>query len=114
MDDGARTQPAGTGNHVDDLTHLFSAYFYDAWNEYEYASWQDAVDDFIGRSPERVAGAVSQLSELLEAPIEDDELSARLQELGCAFAPGEGDRPWLQSVLDRLRGRLRPTPSWPT
>ena len=99
---------------MDDLTHLFSAYFYEAWNEYEYASWEDALEDFTVRSPERVEGATSELSALLAAPVGDDELGAGLRELGCAFAPVEGDRAWLQAVLERLRGGLRPTPGWPT
>ena len=88
---------------MDDLTHLFSAYFYEAWDEFEYGSWQQAVDDFTRRSPERVAGAVTSLCALLDEPLSDDELDGRLRAQGCAFAPEEGDRAWLVQLLNRLR-----------
>jgi hypothetical protein len=88
---------------VDDLSHLFGAYFYEAWNEYEYESWQEAVDDFARRSPERVGGATSALQDLLAESLAEDELDARLREQGCTYAPEQGDRAWLHELLDRLR-----------
>lgn len=88
---------------MDDLTHLFRAYFYEAWDEFEYASWQDAVDDFGRRSPERVAGAVLALRALLDEPLTDAQLDSRLRALGCTFVSERGDRAWLVDLLDRLR-----------
>jgi hypothetical protein len=88
---------------VDDLTHLCSAYFYESWDEYEYDSWQAAVDDFARRSPERVAGAAAALRALLDEPLTNEQLDTRLRVLGCTFAPEEGDRRWLVQLSDRLR-----------
>ena len=88
---------------MDDLTHLFSAYFYEAWDEYEYGSWEEAVDDFARRSPDRVAGAVVGLQQLLDEPLGDDALDERLRTLGCTFVSDQGDRAWLVQLRDRLR-----------
>ena len=88
---------------MDDLTHLFSAYFYEAWDEYEYGTWEEAVDDFVRRSPKRVAGAAASLGALLDEKLSEDELDGRLRAQGCAFAPDHGDRAWLVQLLDRLR-----------
>ena len=65
---------------MDDLSHLFGAYLSD-----EYESWQEAVDDFARRSPERVGGATSALQDLLAEPLAEDELDARLRMLGCTY-----------------------------
>jgi hypothetical protein len=88
---------------VDDLTHLFSAYFYEAWDEYEYGSWEEAVDDFVRRSPGRVSGAVVGLQALLDEQLEDAALDERLRALGCTFVSDQGDRAWLVQLRDRLR-----------
>lgn len=88
---------------MDDLSHLFSAYFYEAWDEYEYETWEDAVDDFARRSPERVSGAVAALQELLAENLPDDELDRRLRDAGCTFVSEIGDRAWLVQLLGRLR-----------
>lgn len=89
---------------MDDLTHLFRAYFYEAWDEYEYDSWQAAADDFARRSPERVAGAAAALRALLDEPLTDNQLDSRLRAQGCTFVSANGDRAWLVDLLDRLRG----------
>lgn len=88
---------------MDDLAHLFGAYFYEAWDEYEYQSWQEAVDDFARRSPERVSGATAALQELLAEPLMEDQLDFRLRANGCTYAPEEGHRAWLSKMLARLR-----------
>ena len=91
---------------MDDLTHLFSAYFYEAWDEYEYGSWEEAVDDFVRRSPDRVPGAVVGLQALLDEQLEDAALDERLRALGCTFVSDQGDRAWLVQLRDRLRSAL--------
>jgi hypothetical protein len=88
---------------VDDLSHLFSAYFYEAWDEYEYESWEDAVDDFARRSPERVSGAVAALQVLLAENLPENALDRRLRDAGCTYVSDVGDRAWLRQLLDRLR-----------
>ena len=88
---------------MDDLAHLFSAYFYEAWDEFEYESWEAAVDDFARRSPERVSGAVQSLQDLIGDDLSDDELDQRLRAAGCTYEPDEGDRVWLGLLLERLR-----------
>jgi hypothetical protein len=93
------------GKDMDDLLHLFSAYFYEAWDEYEYESWEDAADDFVRRSPERVAGAVAALQELLADHLSDAELDRRLRDAGCTYVSEIGDRAWLGQLLGRLRSQ---------
>jgi CdiI immunity protein len=88
---------------VDDLSHLFSAYFYEAWDEFEYQSWQEAVDDFARRSPERVGGATEGLQNLLAENLADDELDHRLRAAGCTYVSDQGDRAWLTMLLAHLR-----------
>ena len=88
---------------MDDLSHLFSAYFYEAWDEYEYQTWEAAVDDFARRSPERVVGATNALERLLAEDVTDDELDDRLRAAGCTYASPDGDRAWLKLLLDHLR-----------
>ena len=93
-----------------DAEHLFGAYFYEDWDQHEYASWEDAVDDFARRSPNRLAGAASDLSALLLQVRDTDELGERLRALGCAYLPEQGDQLWLTEVIDRLdswRDRIR-------
>jgi hypothetical protein len=88
---------------VDDLSHLFSAYFYEAWDEYEYQTWEAAVDDFTRRSPGRVRGAAEALEDLLSEDLTDDELDDRLRAAGCTYVSADGDRAWLRLLLDHLR-----------
>lgn len=88
---------------MDDLSHLFSAYFYEGWDEYEYESWEDAVDDFARRSPERVSGAVALLQDLLAEQLSDSDLDRRLRDAGCTFVSEVGDRAWLVQLLGRSR-----------
>ncbi|WP_299925958.1 contact-dependent growth inhibition system immunity protein [uncultured Nocardioides sp.] len=92
---------------MDDLTYLFSAYFYEAWDEYEYGSWQDAVDDFACRSPDRVAGVVAALRAMLDEPLTDDQLDSNLRAQGCTFVSENGDRTWLVQVIERLQASPR-------
>lgn len=96
---------------LDDLSHLFSAYFYEAWDECEYASWQEAVDDFVCRSPERVVGAAAAVQELLSTPLPAPELDRILRDAGCTYVSDVGDRAWLVQLLERLRGEQRAA-SW--
>ena len=88
---------------MDDLSHLFSAYFYEAWDEFEYSSWEAAVDDFARRSPERVRGATEELQKLLAENLADDELDHRLRTAGCTYVSDQGDRAWLNLLLAHLR-----------
>lgn len=92
------------GEGIDDLSHLFSAYFYEAWDECEYGSWEEAVDDFAYRSPERTAGAAAAVQELLSANLSSLELDRILRDAGCTYVSDAGDRAWLVQLLGRLRG----------
>jgi hypothetical protein len=88
---------------VDDLSHLFSAHFYEAWDEFEYESWEEAVDDYARCSPERVPGAVAALQQLLADNLPDAQLDRRLRAAGCTYLPDVSDRAWLVQLLGRLR-----------
>ncbi len=87
---------------MDDAAHLFSAYFYEGWDDYEYDTWESATDDFARRSPDRVAGAIRDITVLLDQVKDQDELGVRLRDLGCAFAPTDGDRAWLTQLVAHL------------
>ena len=88
---------------MDNLKHLISAYFYELWDQHEYSTWQDAVDDFVRRSPGRAPAVPDEIERLLTEVQSDEELCARL--LGWGFdAQVQGDeRAWLSRVSRRIR-----------
>ena len=91
---------------MDELRHLMSAYFHQDWVDEYVGSWQDAVDDFVRRSPDRVVPAATQADALLTEPLSNDELGRRLYDLGNYRHAG--DEPdayasWLREVAERLR-----------
>ena len=88
---------------MDNLKHLISAYFYQLWDECEYSSWQDAVDDFVRRSPERARSVPDEIEGLLAEDLSDEELAARLAQWGFDAEPSEGERAWLSDVGSRIR-----------
>lgn len=90
---------------MDNLKHLISAYFYELWDQYEYSTWEDAVDDFAKRSPERAADTPAEIEELLTTAT-DEELEARLTEFGFDHEPEEGVRSWLGAVRERITSQL--------
>ena len=53
--------------------------FYEDWDQYEYRSCQEAVDELARRSPGRMSGAIAALQDLLEASLTDAELDDRLR-----------------------------------
>lgn len=91
---------------MDNLKHLISAYFYELWDQHEYPSWEDAVDDFVRRSPGRALEVPGEIGRLLTEVRSDEELCARL--LGWGFdAQVQGDeRAWLSQVSRRIRADL--------
>ena len=87
----------------ENLRHLLSAYLYQYWDETEYRSWQEAVDDFVRRSPERARPAADQIDALLATEGPEDELQREAEAMGLDYLPPEGHRAWLQAVRDRIR-----------
>lgn len=85
-----------------DLTYLLSAYFHEDWNA-GHSSWQAVIDDFATDDPSTVAAVPDEIDVLLSSEPSDQGLGAALLEMGCAYAPPEGDRAWLRAVRDRLR-----------
>jgi hypothetical protein len=91
---------------MDNLKHLISAYFYELWDQHEYASWQAAVDDFVHRSPERALKVPEEVDGLLAEDLSDEELTARLAGWGFDAKPSEGERAWLSHVKERITSDL--------
>ena len=91
---------------MDNLKHLIGAYFYEAWNEYEYRSWEEAVDDFVRRSPGMAGLVPGEIDTLLAEGRDDPELDDHLVGFGFSYSPPEGDRAWLVEVRDRITSRM--------
>lgn len=91
---------------MDNLKHLVAAYFYEAWDEYEYTSWEQAVDDFVRRSPERARLVPGEIDQLVASVVDDQELDRTLVGFGFSSTPPDGDRTWLGAVRDRIAARL--------
>jgi hypothetical protein len=87
---------------MENLEHLISAYFHQDWN-HVYATRDDAVADFVRRSPERAATVPLEIDELLSSTSDDDELAARLSAMGFDDAPSDGERAFLIEVQAHLR-----------
>jgi hypothetical protein len=87
---------------MDNLKHLISAYFYQLWDECEYSSWQDAVDDFVRRSPERAQSVPQEIADFLAEDRSDEELAERLDQWGFDADTPNGEREWLLRVRDRI------------
>lgn len=91
---------------MDNLKHLISAYFYELWDRHEYASWENAVDDFVRRSPERARTVPAEIHSLLAEDLSDEELASRLVQWGFDATPVDGERTWLSHVEDRIKADL--------
>ena len=87
---------------MENLKHLISAYFYQLWDECEYSSWQDAVDDFVRRSPERARSVPHEITDLLAEDPSDEELAEQLEQWGFDAQTPNGEREWLLGVRDRI------------
>ncbi|KRF01542.1 hypothetical protein ASG88_08780 [Nocardioides sp. Soil777] len=96
---------------MDNLKHLISAYFYELWNEHEYSSWQDAVDDFVRRSPERAAIVPSEITNFLAGDRSDEDLAEQLARWGLDAQTPDGERAWLSGVRDRITSDLASEPA---
>lgn len=90
---------------MDNLQHLISAHFYQLWDQYEYSTWEEAVDDFVHRSPDLAMSIPAEIDELLTS-VSDDALASRLDEFGFDHDPQEGAREWLGAVRDRITRQL--------
>ena len=96
---------------MDNLKHLIIAYFYELWDQHEYASWQEAVDDFVRRSPERARSVPDEIDDLLAAFLDNQELSTQLAQWGFDADPADDDRAWLSRVGSRIRDDLAAEPA---
>ena len=90
---------------MNNLKHLIGAYFYQLWDQFEYPTWEEAVDDFVRRSPDRAAATPAEIDELLtSAP--DNVIEDKLVGFGFDHSPPEGVRSWLAEVRDRIATQL--------
>lgn len=88
------------------LEHLISAYFYQLWDASEYSSWQDAVDDFVRRSPGRARSVPHEIADFLAEYPSDEELAGQLDLWGFDADTPDGEREWLSRVRDRIANHL--------
>jgi hypothetical protein len=91
---------------MDNLKHLISAYFYELWDEHEYSSWQDAVDDCVRRSPDLARHIPGEIAALLAEDRSDKELGEQLDRWGFDAHTPNGEREWLLGVRDRITSDL--------
>jgi hypothetical protein len=91
---------------MDNIKHLISAYFYELWDQHEYSSWQDAVDDFVRRSPDRAESVPQEIAALLAENQNDEELADQLDRWGFDAQTSDGEREWLLRVRDRVASDL--------
>jgi CdiI immunity protein len=87
---------------MENLKHLVSGYFYELWNAHEYESWEQAVDDFIRRSPDRASATPQEIDQLLSTPGGDPRVTEQLDAWGFNYLPPEGTSAWLSAVRDRI------------
>jgi hypothetical protein len=87
-----------------ELAYLLATYFHEDWNSV-HTTWQAVVDDFAADDPATVAAVPDEIDRLLRST-SDQDLGAVLLDMGCAYAPREGDRAWLRAVGDRIRAHL--------
>lgn len=90
---------------MDGLKHLIGAYFYELWDQHEYESWENAIDDFVRRSPAMARGVPDEIEDLMAQTLSDDELASTLAQWGFDNNPVEGERAWLLHVRDRIRAK---------
>lgn len=87
---------------MENLEHLIGAYFHQDWN-HVYATRQEAIADFVRRSPERAARVPQEIDELLSSTGDDEELASRLTAMGFDDAPPDGDRAFLIELRALIR-----------
>jgi hypothetical protein len=86
---------------MENLEHLIGAYFHQDWN-LVYATRDEAVGDFVRRSPDRAAMVTREIDELLSSTGSDEELAARLSAMGFDDAPPDGDRTFLIEIRNAI------------
>lgn len=91
---------------MDDLQHVIGAYFYEFWDEHEYTSWEEAVDDLMARSPDRAARGADQIDTLLLNSGSEEVVQGCLEAMGLAYTPPDGVSSWLAAVRDRIRASV--------
>lgn len=84
------------------LQHLIAGYFYQEWNEQEYGSWEQAVDDFVRRSPNKAPLVPKEIDSILKQAADEEELDRTLVSWGLSHTPPEGEAAWLRAVRNRI------------
>lgn len=90
---------------MENLRQLMAAYFHQDWFDEYSGSWEQAVDDFALREPERVAGVRNEIQQLLSSSSTDSDIDSALDSLGNYRWPGDAPtayRDWLCSMWERL------------
>lgn len=89
------------------LEHLIGAYFHQDWN-HVYATRDNAVADFVRRSPDRAASVPQEIDALLASTGEDEELASRLSAMGFDDASPDGDRAFLIELRTHILQQVPP------
>jgi CdiI immunity protein len=87
------------------LRYLVGTYFHQDW-DLEGDSAVEVLDVFLAAEPPETRAAAREDAEaLLAEDLDDDELAARLEEMGLVYSPeldGLTHREWLALVVERL------------
>lgn len=89
-------------DHTPTLSHFMGAYLHQEWTD-AYATWQQAVDDFLHEEPDEARDFRSEAAEVLATHTSSTQLEQTLVRLGCGFwpAPYAGDYvPWFKDFVD--------------
>jgi hypothetical protein len=88
------------------LHQFLGGYFHEDWH-LGRDRWEAVVDDFVAESPQSlVTDSAGELGALLDEQLNDVELAAVLEGLGCSVDPSAfnlGAAEWLSAVGRRLR-----------
>jgi contact-dependent growth inhibition (CDI) system CdiI-like immunity protein len=90
------------------LRYLIGTYFHQDW-DLEGDSAAEVLEAFAAAEvPETRAAAREEADALLAEGLDDDELAARLEEMGLVYYSPETDglthREWLALIVERLAG----------
>lgn len=87
------------------LRQFLGGYFHQDW-PVDHDRWEEVVDDFVAESPRSVVtDSASELGALLDQQLDDVELEAVLEALGCSVDPSAFNLSavdWLRAVARRL------------
>lgn len=93
-----------TSSNFKGLAYLLPAYFHQD-RDHTQDTWEGVIDEFVRKDSISAKSVPSEIDALLSR-CTDEELDGVLRDLGCHYAPPEGDRAWLKAVREHLVSQL--------